>query len=87
MLKRSSTNSETTNANSNDFLFNYNKFVCLFVVFLQKQSEWLKTLENSDRGVSSRWAGRAIAHPDFVKLEGAAKQRQRAAFTCPPSLC
>ena len=34
----------------------------------------------NDRGVTGGWAGGAIAHPDFGKLEGTAGQRRRAAL-------
>ena len=34
----------------------------------------------SIRGVSGRWAGWAIAHPDFGRIEVAAGQRPRAAL-------
>ena len=32
------------------------------------------------RGVTGGWAGWAIAHPDFDRIEGAAGQRWRAAL-------
>ena len=32
------------------------------------------------RGVNGQWAGWAIAHPDFGRIEGAAVQRQRVAL-------
>ena len=41
------------------------------------------------RGVSGVWAGWAIAHPDFGRIEGAAGRRRHATTrhitTCPPS--
>jgi hypothetical protein len=33
----------------------------------------------ADRGVSGMWAGWAIAHPFFGRIEGAARRRQRSA--------
>ena len=53
-------------------------FACLSFFFKSNLIGY-QTPENSGRAVSGRWAGRAIAHTDFVKLEGPAKQRRRHA--------
>ena len=46
--------------------------------------------QSPSRGVSGGWAGWAIAHPDFGRIEGAAGRRRHATTrhitTCPPSV-
>ena len=45
-------------------------------------SDWASCVKHGlhNRGVSSSWAGWAIAHPDFGRIEGATGQWRRAAL-------
>ena len=62
-----------------NFLISINLYYCIWYKKLSTTSKYHWLHYDNYRGVSGRWAGWAIAHPVFGRIEGAAGRRQRCA--------